>query len=342
MNEAHPEPKVTIITTAYNQADIIENSLRGALAQDYSNLEVILADDASSDHIAEVAAKYQSDLRFRYLRNSTNLGIFANYRNALFHHATGDWLLIVDGDDYLIDPHYIRNAIKQVQHYRAVVLIFAGCRMLGEDGRFRDYVPTRREWQCENGFDYFLRWGVNLGVPHQAALYRRDLALQLDFYRYPIISGDWEGLRRLVLHGNVLMHGRPVVVWYRHSTSNSHKVNVAERVADLQNILQPYVYGISLGLDKSKLDQWKERTLALYAENHLRMCLHAGRLNDARDFLQHIRETEPQAYHACLVKVATNPRLLFFLGLYLLGRKRFVVGASNLWRQLTWRQNSLE
>ena len=243
------QPKVSIVITNYNQADYIAQNIRAALAQDYANLEVILADDCSTDNSIDVIQPFLADARFSYRRNERNLKRVGNYRNAVYHYMTGDWGMIVDGDDYLLDSRFISKAMAEAVKHQTVVLIFGGCRMLSPEGLVKDVIETREAWHFEKGIDYFLRWGIWLGPPHQGSLYRRDAATAIDFYRYDILSADWECLRRLVLRGDVLMHGQPVTVWRRHELGASNTMDVQQRIDDLKSITEPYKDAVGLGFD---------------------------------------------------------------------------------------------
>src|SRR5690349_13803478 len=109
-----PTISVTIGIPAYNQAEYLRETIKGCLEQDYSLIRIIVADDRSSDDSYDVARNYSSDSRIEVIRNEKNLGRVGNYRKLLYDYAASDWYLNLDGDDYLIDPHFISNAIKIV------------------------------------------------------------------------------------------------------------------------------------------------------------------------------------------------------------------------------------
>lgn len=336
----NPQPKVSVVVTNYNQADYIAQGIGAALAQDYANLEVILADDCSTDNSLDVIGPFMADPRFRYCRNERNLKRVGNYRNAMYHYMTGDWGMIVDGDDFLLDPHFISNAMRQVVAQPEVVMVFGGCRMLSPDNRYVDVADTREEWRLENGFEYFLRWGIWLGPPHQGTLYRRDAALPLEFYRYDILSADWECLRRLVLRGKVLMHGRPVTVWRRHELGASNTMDVQQRIDDLKSITEPYADAVRLGFDKTRLDEWRRKTLADYTLNNVRASVLAGRMDCARDILAYMRDFDAQVHADCARRMATDPKLGAMVLLLHVGGRRLANWPSDVWRRLTWRKVS--
>lgn len=332
------QPRVSIVVTNYNQADYIAQGIRSALAQDYPNLEVILADDCSTDNSASVIQPFMVDSRFRYHRNERNLKRVGNYHHAMYHLMTGDWGMIVDGDDFLLDPRFVSKAMSAATSHPSVVMVFGGCRMLTPDHRYRDVAETRDEWRLENGFEYFLRWGIWLGPPHQGTLYRRAAALPLAFYRYDILSADWECLRRLALRGDVLMHGRPVTVWRRHELGASNTMDVRQRIDDLKSITEPYADAMQLGFDRTRLEAWRKRTLVDYTLNNVRASILAGRMDCARDILAYMRTYDPQVHQACLRRIALDPKLGMMVMLLQLGGRRLANWPSDVWRQLTWRK----
>src|SRR5690606_6270355 len=100
-------PLVTIMIPTYGQAHYLPRAIDSALAQDYPNLEVLVVDDASPDDTASVIEPYLEDPRFRYHRHVENLGRVAAYRDTLEREALGDYVLNLDGDDWLVDPTYL-------------------------------------------------------------------------------------------------------------------------------------------------------------------------------------------------------------------------------------------
>lgn len=97
----HPkQPKVTIIIPAYNAADGIQTALDSVLAQTWTNLEVIVADDCSTDGTVQIANAYvQQDPRVQVISNATNSGAYTA-RNEALAIATGTFVTINDADDW--------------------------------------------------------------------------------------------------------------------------------------------------------------------------------------------------------------------------------------------------
>src|SRR4051812_30904249 len=81
---ATQRPLISIGVPAYNGARHIAEALESALAQDYTPLEVIVVDDASTDDTETICRRFAAaDRRIRYVRNGRNLGAVANFRCVL-------------------------------------------------------------------------------------------------------------------------------------------------------------------------------------------------------------------------------------------------------------------
>lgn len=92
-------PLVSILMTVYNREEYIVEAIESVLANKYSNWELIITDDCSSDNSFEIANKYASkDQRIRLYKNEKNLGDYPN-RNRAASYANGAYIVMVDSDD---------------------------------------------------------------------------------------------------------------------------------------------------------------------------------------------------------------------------------------------------
>ncbi|MBC2324962.1 glycosyltransferase family 2 protein [Listeria booriae] len=105
--------KVSIIIPVYNIEKYVERCLDSILAQTYPHFEVIVVDDGATDRSAQLAAKYVlRDTRVRLL-HKTNGGQ-ASARNLGLGQANGEYLLMVDGDDYLL-PDLLEKCVEKLE-----------------------------------------------------------------------------------------------------------------------------------------------------------------------------------------------------------------------------------
>ena len=109
---------VSIIMPAYNCASFIRESIDSVLAQTYTNWELLIVDDCSTDNTAEIVASFD-DKRIRYKRNATNLGA-AKTRNEAIIMATGRYIAFLDSDDMWL-PSKLELQIRFMQENNYVM-----------------------------------------------------------------------------------------------------------------------------------------------------------------------------------------------------------------------------
>jgi glycosyltransferase involved in cell wall biosynthesis len=90
-------PLVSIVVNNYNYAQYLDEAIRSALAQTYSNIEVIVVDDGSTDGSRAIIDSFGDALVSVYKDNGGQASAF----NVGFARASGDWILFLDADDVL-------------------------------------------------------------------------------------------------------------------------------------------------------------------------------------------------------------------------------------------------
>jgi FkbM family methyltransferase len=108
------ERKIVVVSPFWNAASYIEKNILSVASQDYTNYKHILIDDASTDDSHSIARKtidsLPEDIRDRFLlyKNVSNVGAIRNQLHAIqFHTNTPDIVMLLDGDDWLINNNTI-------------------------------------------------------------------------------------------------------------------------------------------------------------------------------------------------------------------------------------------
>ena len=105
------KPKISIGLPVYNGEKLLRKSIDSILSQTFSDFELIISDNASSDSTSIICQDYVNrDKRIRYIRQKKNIGIHRNYF-FLVNEAKFDYFLWVASDDYL-DPNYLDENLK--------------------------------------------------------------------------------------------------------------------------------------------------------------------------------------------------------------------------------------
>lgn len=114
----HSDLFVSILLPTYNRANLLERCVDSILAQSYSNWELIISDDRSTDDTPLVAKKIaKKDARIRYRRNSTRQGCYAN-RNIAISISNGDLIFMIE-DDLTLEPDCIEILVKTYEDLKS-------------------------------------------------------------------------------------------------------------------------------------------------------------------------------------------------------------------------------
>ena len=99
MNIVAKDTMVSIVMATYNGREFLEEQLQSILDQTWSNIEIIICDDASSDGTQEIILAFaEQDNRVKYFFNKINTGVNKNFESG-FLRTTGEFIAIADQDD---------------------------------------------------------------------------------------------------------------------------------------------------------------------------------------------------------------------------------------------------
>ncbi|MCQ5184595.1 glycosyltransferase family 2 protein [Phascolarctobacterium faecium] len=115
-------PKVSILVAIYNIEKFIGKCIQSILEQDYNNIEVILIDDCSTDNSGKICDAFASkDSRVLVTHHVTNTRL-SGVRNTGLSKATGEYIIFVDGDDWLA-PDFVSYMLKVITTTKADMAI---------------------------------------------------------------------------------------------------------------------------------------------------------------------------------------------------------------------------
>jgi glycosyltransferase involved in cell wall biosynthesis len=128
------DPLVSILIPTYNGERFIAHAVRSALQQTYRSIEVVVADDASTDRTPEILESLAaSDPRLRVIRRDRNVGGFDNPR-LLLGEASGEYVKFLLHDDVLASD-CVRVLLRGMQGDPDVSLAFSRRRLIDGNGR---------------------------------------------------------------------------------------------------------------------------------------------------------------------------------------------------------------
>lgn len=100
---------VSIIMPSWNTGKFIAESIESVLAQTYTNWELLIVDDCSTDDTDDVVKPFLEDMRIKFFKNDKNSGA-ALSRNRAMREAQGEWIAFLDSDDLWI-PEKLEHQI---------------------------------------------------------------------------------------------------------------------------------------------------------------------------------------------------------------------------------------
>lgn len=157
----HP-PLVTIITPAYNRADLVSATIESVLNQDYPHLEYIVLDDGSSDGTLEVIKRYDGRLRWE---SHPNMGETRTV-NRGFELARGEIVGVVNSDDPLL-PGAVTKLVAALLEHPEVVVAFPDWLIIDAEGKA---IQTFNAYDYTGYVDMVRR---HFCLPGPGALFRR-------------------------------------------------------------------------------------------------------------------------------------------------------------------------
>lgn len=137
---------ISVIMTSYNSEKTISYAIESILNQTYSNLELIVVDDFSSDNTCEIVINYaNTDKRVRLFRNPKNVGPYIS-RNIGIEHCSGSFIAIHDADDAAL-PNRLELQCSEFTETTVAILCSHlrfgsdGCLALENDGSILGHGP---------------------------------------------------------------------------------------------------------------------------------------------------------------------------------------------------------
>jgi len=233
---AERHPRVSIIIDNYNYALYLEEAIRSAIEQTYSNIEVIVVDDGSTDGSKYIIDKYANSgvVKAVYKEN----GGQASAMNAGFRVCSGDFVVFLDSDD-MLKPEAVETAINVWQpDFSKVQWHLEGIDEKSHSMRIY-YPPLKVRVNLESAPSLVCRW-LEYGSPPQSGnMYSRAFLEEV----FPLpeklfrIGADTPLILSAPFFGRV--YDLPYVLGYyrRHSgkTTRSSVHEITELISNYQN-----------------------------------------------------------------------------------------------------------
>lgn len=248
---------VSIIVPVYKTKDYLRQCIESLLSQTYRSVEIILVDDGSPDECPALCDVYASkDKRIRVIHKEN--GGLSSAREAGIQHAHGDYIMVVDSDDWL-EPNTIAECVEIVLRNDADCVMFGYVREYPQksipahlfDSDFSYEVSTSEEKIHRRIVGLI---GDELRNPQQIdnlstvcmKLYKTDAAKKGRIVSERIVGTSEDTIFNLyALDGCKISHINKCFYHYRKSNAQSitaqHKPDLAEKWDVMYGIMQEYI-----------------------------------------------------------------------------------------------------
>jgi len=227
--------EISVAIPAYNRADYLKETLDSIFAQTYSPCEVIVVNDGSTDHTADVIASYGRRVKAIHIANSGA----AVARKTAAEASTGNWLAFCDSDDLWL-PHHLERRVGLIKKHPEIDFSFSDSISFGSASIKGKSIYTDAPEHWWNQFESVkngdcLIIGKNAYVPFLTfnPAWPTTTVMSRDLYdkiggidpRYSrMVAEDADMTRKATLQGNVLCDLTVTAKQRRHSGNMSAQV----------------------------------------------------------------------------------------------------------------------
>ncbi len=223
MNESPIE--FSVIISTYNRANFIQTAIQSVIDQEFTNWELIVVDDASSDNTAKVLEQYADRSNIRVIRNQKNLHK-GGARNVGIDAAKGNYICFLDDDDYY-EKNHLSVFDEKIRELREPfgMLYTMPLHLDSATGTARKYShsPKPEDDQVDYLFD------SAHPIPTPCSCIPRSILLKEKFNPHIRIGQDTELFMRIALHHTIIpIEAHTVVQRVHESNSGNTRFNAGK------------------------------------------------------------------------------------------------------------------
>jgi glycosyltransferase involved in cell wall biosynthesis len=233
--------KLSVLVVSYNHEQYIGEALDSILAQQVDfPIEIIVADDCSTDHTADIIRQYQARYpgQIQTLDSSANLGITRNYQRG-FAACRGEYVAVLEGDDYWLGKTRLSVLAHFLDDHPECVLAFN--RILLNESSIQHCRPL--QWDTDHPFE--LRTGDDLAFSNfignfSACLFRASVICRLDPQIYDLRMYDWLFNLSLSRFGLIGYLPQILSVYRQHAAGSWAGMEMEQKLGDTASLIPVY------------------------------------------------------------------------------------------------------
>lgn len=248
------QPLVSILIPSYNHEAYITRALESILADTYSNKEVIILDDGSSDHSDEVIKNWMrlnDGLQVTFLKQS-NKGLCYTL-NKLIRSSKGKYLVFLGSDDELYGNTITgRVSILEQEEANGKLVLVSDGIVINEkneitlNSSMENYNKgVKMNYNTDNGILYEVITNPSISGP--TLMVNRKIYDITGYYAEDLLAEDWYFYQRAASAKAILFWDQKVCLYRVHTANSSGRnISYAKRIGLLKTIIKTYLRNIPL------------------------------------------------------------------------------------------------
>lgn len=222
--------KLSVCIPVYNGADFIAQAIDSVLGQSFTDLELLVVDNNSTDNTCAIVEKYQ-DPRIRLIKNDSNIGLVPNWNKAI-ENARGEYIKILPADDFIYpDALRIQCDILDNDRDKRISIVCGRKNIIDSKGKIlfnRGFANKEMEVPGIEAIGKVIRSGGNIIGEGGTILFRKEILARTGNFSSDIFYVlDLDLWFRMLALGNLYV--LPVVVSAFRLSSVSASVQVAKQ-----------------------------------------------------------------------------------------------------------------
>lgn len=170
------QPKISIITIAFNAEKDIDKTIQSVINQTYKNIEYVIIDGASRDNTLNIINKYRD--KISKLVSEPDKGIY-DAMNKGIKYSLGDYIWFMNAGDVIYENETLE---KLISNSDGEDFIYGDTLVISENGNTKPYHKKKPNDKTLN----YTRFIDGMIICHQSMIVKRDKAAQYDFTRFKI------------------------------------------------------------------------------------------------------------------------------------------------------------
>ncbi len=291
------EPLVSVCVLTYMHERYIEDCLKSLLAQTYQNIELMILDDASTDHTYYILKSYEERLRNRFVhvqieRNAHNSGNISANLNRMLKQARGEYIKTFSGDDAMVSK-YVERIVGHMEKNREAILGYTNSYIVEDQFKLgekagNNYIYTGHRPCCQDKIFDRLLMDNYINAP--TTMLRGNAFAEYGFFDENIKFEDYEFWLRLSRKESFTYLPEALIYYRRAECSiSNYKSGIARRkikfmITEEKKVRNKYMQGLSKG---KKRKYWQ-----CYLNQYLRRALEAHLWDVAIQLIVFIRKNK--------------------------------------------------